>query len=257
MHIMNDSLTTYIINLPVQQERKTYISTVLQPYKWLNISFIEAVDGRIIPEDELKNYGFDTTQSFQRYGRKLNPGEIGCTLSHFKCYQKLIESKEEFVLILEDDITIINNIEVINLLVKQIDRRVPTILFLSGDYWYHNIKRINEKWHIASVFDAVGSYAYIINRKAAERILKYNVPITNVADNWSLYRKQGVTLKAAFPYLIDANIENFESTIQQAHWGEIRSRMSFCHRINSYYNGLIKRILLYRGHFVSKIRKDV
>lgn len=254
---MKNTIPAYVINLPQERARKEHICKNLAPYAWLDVQFIDGVDGRLIPEPDYKLYGFDLHASFKRYGRKLNPGEIGCVLSHFKCYRTLLESTEEYALILEDDITILRDIEVIQKLVGHINNETPTILFLSGDYWYKSLKHIGDESYIASVFDAVGAYAYIINRKAAEIILKKNSPITCVSDNWSIYRTQGVKLRAAYPYLIDANIENFESTIQQSYWGEIRSRMGFSHRMNSYYNGLIKRILLAGGHFVSKIRKDV
>ena len=108
---------------------------------------------------------------------------------------------------------------------------------------------------IADVYDAVGTYAYVINRKGAELILEHNPRASSVADNWSLYRSQGLKLYAVYPYLIDANIENFDSSIEQTYFGEIRKNMPVSFRIKSYYLSLMKKWLLKKGHFVSKIRK--
>lgn len=66
--------------------------------------------------------------SYKRYGKKLNSGEIGCTLSHFKCYQQLLSSPNNFTLILEDDITIIRDISNLEWVIPLIDNDIPTVI---------------------------------------------------------------------------------------------------------------------------------
>lgn len=244
----------FVINLAKDIDRRNYITKILYSYTGGNINFIKAVNGKELSSFDVNNQ-FDTSLAYKRYGRTLNSGEIGCTLSHFKCYETLLKSNLDYVLILEDDVTLLDNLNVIIEYEEFLNTNKPTILFLSGDYWFYSLKKMNLKRSIAHVYDAVGSYAYIINRAAAEKILKKNKRPGNVSDNWSLYRRQGVRLMAAFPYVVDANIENFESSIKQSYWGEIRKNMSLRFRIQSYRNAFIKRLLLYKGCFVSKIRK--
>ena len=77
----------------------------------------------------------------------------------------------------------------------------------------------------------------------------------NVADDWDLYKGYGVKLYAIYPYVIDANIADIPSDINQEYWGNKKSLMSWSNILGSYFRGLIKRALGYTGHFESKIRK--
>lgn len=245
-------IPTFVVNLERTPERKVYMNRLLSQFNFLDVSFIKAIDGKCLSEEELTNR-FDRKLAYQRYGRNLNVGEIGCTLSHYQCYQKILREKLSYVLILEDDVTIMKELSIAKELIAHINTNVPTILFLSADYWYYQLKKINEKYSIASVFDAVGSYAYLINYAAVKLILKKNKVAANVADSWALYKRQGVHLKAIYPYLVDANIESFKSTINQSCWGGKKDNMSLANCIDAYWLAIGKKLL--RKKFVSKIRK--
>lgn len=247
-------MKTYIVNLKKDTERKNYMTALLKGMTFLDKEFLEAVYGKELTEDEIDSF-FDLQLAYKRYGRRLNPGEIGCTLSHFKAYKKLLASGCDRVLLLEDDITILHDFSQIDMIADSLPVDVPYVLFLSGDYWYKKMTRLNENVSIAEVYDAVGTYAYVINRKGAELILSENPKASSVADNWSLYRSQGLRLYAVNPYMIDANIEEFDSSIDQFYFGEVRKNMPILFRLKSYRTSLVKKWLLRRGHFVSKIRK--
>lgn len=251
---MKRTIHTYVINLKRNVERRAYMEQLLAPYDFMSVEFVDAIYGKAISENDL-TLVFDTKKAYKRYGRELNRGEIGCTLSHYKCYKDLLSSKNDYALILEDDITILKDISVLPKVVSVLETNEPIVLFLSGDYWYNKKEKFDESCEIASVYDAVGTYAYFINKVAARLILEKNEKASCAADNWSLYRTQGLKMKAVYPYLIDANIESFESTIAQSYFGEYRNNMPIKMRIISYWNALVKKILLKQGKFVSKIRK--
>lgn len=246
-------MQTLVINLPQETARKQHIQQILKTHESFSASFIDAVYGKDLSDKDIE-HNFDIKLSYRRYGRFLNRGEIGCTLSHYKCYKELLQSDSNYALILEDDITILHELSIVNKITQYIDVKEPVILFLSGDYWYYKRKHIDKDYDLAYVYDAVGSYAYLINKSAAQLILKKNAKAACTADNWSLYRDQGVKLKAIYPYLIDANIDTFESTIEQTVFGEIRKNMPLYYQINAYWNAFVKKTLLWRGRFVSKIR---
>lgn len=249
---MND-FSTYIINLESEVKRKQYMEVLLSQQFISNYSFVAAVQGNSISQTKLIEK-FDEELAYIRYGRKLNRGEIGCTLSHFKCYEK-IAKENDYALILEDDISVVGDIGTISMLEPILKTDTPVIVFLSGDYWFYRKRKFDANLEIASVYDAVGSYAYFINKAAAKLILQKNNRASNVADDWALYRRQGVKLLAVYPYLVDANIESFESTINQSYFGENRKNMSITMKLNAYWNAFIKKIILNLGGFVSKIRK--
>lgn len=246
-----NSIKIYIVNLVTSTARKKYMQELLDKYEFLEQDFVEAVDGRIFsPEERAK--AFDDQTCFRRYGHDIKGGEVGCTLSHFKCYNKLARSNEKFALILEDDITIIRNLNALdwNKVEEIMSIDEPRIMFLSGDYWYWDKKPVTR------VFSAVGSYAYFINRAAAKRIVD-KIPIpSNLADDWDVYKQLGVKLFAVHPYMIDANIADIPSDIEQEIFGHRKKNMALKYLIRAIYNGLIKRYLIYIGHFESKIRKE-
>ena len=96
-----------LINLDSSVERYHSISTKLNA---LNIPFerIPAVDGRKLDEDHIKEitYPYNHFESRVRYTRELTKGEVGCFLSHKKCWETLLASDEQWALIMEDDILI-------------------------------------------------------------------------------------------------------------------------------------------------------
>ena len=163
--------------------------------------FVEAVDARGMTERE-KNVFFDTELFCKRYVKEVRPGEIGCTLSHQKCYRKLVESRDKYALILEDDIVIRHNIDT---LVPEIEKLLntdePRVILLSGWYWYLGTKTIKQHYCLARVYDAFLTHAYIINREAASLLIEQRPFIT--ADDWFYIRKKGVKLYAVLPHLLD------------------------------------------------------
>lgn len=242
---------TYIINLEHSVERKNYIQKLLAKYSFLKLQFISAIDGRKLSENELQSE-FDNKKCIKRYGRILNGGEIGCILSHRKCYSQLISSSHSYALVLEDDIYPMRDLFELQTIdiESNLNTNIPTILFLSGDYWYWKKTR-----PIVSVYNAIGSYAYFINRTAAERILSIFKPY-NVADDWELYKILGIRLKAVIPYMIDANVnmEILGSEVVQSDWGINRRLMSHYEVWLSYKSAILKRLLKMIGNFESKIR---
>lgn len=195
-------MKTYIINLKEAVERKEYMNqqlALLPPS--LSVEFVEAVDGRVMSVSE-QNEKFDSDKFRKRYTKKVRPGEIGCTLSHQKCYRKLIESEERYALILEDDVVVRQNWgtlvpEIENLL----DTDEPCILLLSGWYWYLGTRELKEHYRLARVYDAFLTHSYVINRVAASLLIEQHPFI--IADDWFYVRKKGIRLYAMLPHLLD------------------------------------------------------
>lgn len=246
-------MKTFVINLERAPERKGYIRALLTPLKFLDFEFIEAVDGRMLAKEEVENV-FDCVMSYKRYGRELSLAEIACVLSHYKCYKTILERGLDFALILEDDISIVGDINVVKSIEWLVNRPDPIVLLLSGDYWFYRKATQNESLSVTSVFDAVGAYAYVINQAAARLMLEKNPKPSCVADHWAFYRSLGLKIQALSPYVFDANIENFESTIDQRKFGEIRKNMSLFKILNAYWLGLRKRVLYTTGRYVAKQR---
>lgn len=98
-------MKAYIINLKHSIDRRIYMEEQCRKLPFLSIEYINAVDGRSMNTEE-RAIAFDEKEFEKRYSVKVRPGEIGCTLSHQKCYKKIVEERLPYALILEDDISL-------------------------------------------------------------------------------------------------------------------------------------------------------
>ena len=257
-------LKTYVVNLEKSTVRKQYMENLLQPYSFLDVEFIKAVDGRLLSEIERASL-FDYPKSKRIYGRILNAGEIGCVLSHRKAYESLLLGNEPYALVFEDDIAIQRDLNLLPL--EEIDRIMkssrPRVFMLSGDYSFYRQKPV------IRIYSAVGAYAYIINKAAAKRILTINPPCC-VADDWMFYKRKGLRLFAAYPYMIDANLnmDLLGSEVKQDTWGLDRSKMSlkeiimravssFPVKIFKRYDHYEYKVLVYKNEIHTRKKKGL
>ncbi|MCM1141640.1 MAG: glycosyltransferase family 25 protein [Muribaculum sp.] len=243
-----NKLKTYIVNLESAHTRHRYMEEILSPYDLLDVEFVAAIDGRKMSRQLLRQI-FDYDECMKLIGRNPNDGEVGATLSHRMVYERLLNSSLPYALILEDDISIMRDLnELKNYNIDALlDIERPRILLLSGDYWYWKRKEI------VSVFDCVGSYAYFINRSAAKLIL--STAACCVADYWTLYKSNGIEIHAILPYMVDANLKMdiLPSCVEQYSWTINRRKMSKKNVALGLVNGIVKRVLKYAGHFENKI----
>jgi glycosyl transferase family 25 len=243
-------MKAYIINLACSRDRKIYIEEVLKPFSSIEIQFIDGIDGKLLSDEE-RNVIFADALSFQRYGRYLRSGEVGCTLSHQACYKELVKSEERYVIIFEDDIVPYKElIEVLELLKSHIDTDIPSIILLSGGYWYWNKKEIAPNYKLATIYDAYFTHAYLINKKAAQLLI--NKKPFWLADDWEYIKTKGIKLQAIFHHVVD---QNWDGTLKslifeniQAN-GIVRKNIKFSRIIDSYFSGFMRKILKYIGHY--------
>ena len=241
-------MRTYIVNLKQSTDRKEYMLGVLNPYSFLNVNFIEGVDGRVLSSD-LLNELFDQKRAVDYYGRECTPGEVGCTLSHQKCYQALINSDDEYALILEDDVIILEAFENIIAEVKQfLLEGSPTIILLSGGFWYtHTKKQIDIGHNLVNIHDALFTHSYIITKSAAKLLIEKK-PFFQ-ADNWRYIKSKGVRLVGVLPRVVTQEWDEFQSLIADDSRKLIRKNMSLKGAINSYYISLMRKLYAIFNHF--------
>ena len=91
-------MKVYVINLDNSLSRWEKISQDLEN---LNASFerVSAIYGKSIDWQAAS----DDSYCRSYMGRSIQPGEVGCFMSHVKALQKFIDDAEDFAIILEDD----------------------------------------------------------------------------------------------------------------------------------------------------------
>lgn len=238
-------MKTYIINLERSTERKIYMKQILANIPFLDHEFVSAVDGKAMNEVE-RSAQFDIEKFKLRYSVNVRPGEIGCTLSHQKCYQKMVANNEPYVLIIEDDILEpANDIsEVISKIEDIMATETPRIILLSGWYWFKRTHEFVRNYKLADIFDAFLTHAYVINQAAAKLLIEKRPSIT--ADDWWYIRQKGVQVQAIYPHLIEQNWEGDLATTVNVEQNKRKSIGWYCR--NAFRLAHLK-FLKISGHF--------
>ena len=238
-------MKTYIINLEKSKDRKLDMSRQLEALPFLDVEFVVAVDGRTMSVEE-QNFRFDSAAFQKRYLKKVRPGEIGCTLSHQKCYKMLVESEENCVLILEDDVLINGDIQdIIKELNILLNTEQPQIILLSGWYWFFHSKPFYKHFRLANVYDGFLTHSYVINKSAARLLSETKPGIT--ADDWKYIRRKGIKLRALLPHLIDQKIDGCQSLIQLGK-NKMMKGMSL-RKLKIYWNVIVLKGMKVLGYF--------
>jgi glycosyl transferase family 25 len=213
------SIPVFVINLKSSESRKNHITTKLNAHG-ISYEIIEAVDGKKLTDHEISKKVICNWQYGSR-ARNLVRGEIGCVLSHFTIYEKMITENIEIACILEDDA------EPDNYLTEILESESLTkinwdLLFLGHHSGFSKkeaacIKKKN--FTIGGRFignpleTPVGSYGYLIKKCAAAEILKFGYPVRKPMDFYigsaSAY---SIKVKVLSPPCISHNYE-IESTI--------------------------------------------
>jgi GR25 family glycosyltransferase involved in LPS biosynthesis len=203
---------TYVVTIKRNLDRQARMSNILSKYN-IQFSFIDGVDGEYLMPEHLDKV-FDSLKSNERLGYDLTKNEIACSLSHIKAMKIFLEDdKQEYALILEDDIKTSNfdtlqdaikwlpPKEVWDLLYlgyQDMNTRMPISIFIKWQFIYpvlnffkikrYDLKKIrrifgrpyNNFWFHAGFHN--GAYAYVVNRSAAQKIIEYNTPLFVQAD---------------------------------------------------------------------------
>ena len=181
-------MKTYVINLAKDIERKEYMQNTLKEQGIEGFTFIEAVYGKKLSVEE-KYLRFDSDAFIRKYAKIPNDAQIGCTLSHRKCFEEFIKSGEKICLILEDDIYPKTPIlPVIKEIQKFLEIQLePTIVLLSGWFWYTKKNRL-DSIALGSLYSGFLAHSYMMNVGVAEALL--NQTPYYVADDWYEFRKK-------------------------------------------------------------------
>ncbi|HRH60361.1 MAG TPA: glycosyltransferase family 25 protein [Chitinophagaceae bacterium] len=94
----------YVITLHRATERHEKIRTAL---RGLNFEFFPGADNKEFSVEALKAEGvYDEALAIEhhRYSKPMNPGMLGCTISHKMVYEDVIKNNYQRVLIFEDDV---------------------------------------------------------------------------------------------------------------------------------------------------------
>jgi len=171
----------YVINLDRDTERMVSIHANLVR---LGLSYerLPAVMGKDVPDWEklvdLSAYAWRNRLDMPR------AGEVGCTLSHLKAMETFLQTNAPWCVILEDDVEVLPACaDVLRSLAEKDDWDLVKLFnFHSG---MPVKKRALAGGHhlVSHLTRTTSSAAYVVNRRAAETLLKSMRPITEQVDH--------------------------------------------------------------------------
>lgn len=196
-----------IISLPKSNLRKQVENQLKgMPYKFF--------DACVLKDRE---HTFNFVKAKEKYKRDIRLAEAGCSISHMSVYKELIANNEEFAFVFEDDVLVEDKQALTNLYYNYEANDEPQIILLGHsktrkkDLWIQRLKQpLSGVVKINSITfgsnDRVsfcGAVGYVINRNAAEIILKESVPYW-IADDWSIFNRLGIKiLHAKYPLVYE------------------------------------------------------
>ncbi len=206
-------LKTYLINLDRAEDRLAFMKEELSRVG-LPFERIPAVDGRnlVFPIPE-----FDAAAYRRCHGRRPNPSEVGCYLSHIECANRLLGSDESHALILEDDVALPADFRA--LLRASLDAggawdilRLSTV---NTGRKYSFLEIMPGRSLAIALTREKGSGAYVINRRAAKWMVEKLLPMRLPYDiAYDLEHFAGLRAVFVTPVPVD-QFTDFPTQIQQ------------------------------------------
>lgn len=185
VHTISQSVGAYIINLDRSQERYDSVKPIVNDLGF-PVERISAVDGSTLSEKDLKKIvDFETYKIFFKQPPKK--GTIGCSLSHIKVWETFLKSNFEYAIIFEDDVRFdpLKLQGVINELIAHHE------LWDINNFELHHrglpmtIQTLNNDQKLVRyLLPVTHTGAYMINRKAAMRLLEKALPIKMPVDHY-------------------------------------------------------------------------
>lgn len=213
MKIEEFKIATYVINMDSAPHRMAHMQAELDR---VGIPFIRQA-GVVGAELRPPHPDFSAWSYKHLHGRLWSPRELGCYLSHIECLKKFIESDADYALILEDDVTLDDELE--GLISEALQHRSDwNMLRLStvnhGKWW--PVRSLHGDFNLSICLTREkGAGGYVVDRHAAEKMIKHLLPMRVAWDiafdlEWFL----GFKTLGIFPMPISQKTD-FETQIQQ------------------------------------------
>ena len=205
----------FVINMRRSKERWINISEQLENFK-VPYERIEGVDISSLPQSEIdKYYSFEKNK--KTYPKPLSKGEIGCHISHIKCWEETLKQHLDFAIVLEDDIVLDDKFaDAIDFIKSNFDkwRFLRIQCEVKDRKLYHK-----EDFADFSLYEFIRTsgctWGYALTSGTAAKLAGEIPPFGITADtNMHLYHKFGIDIKTLMPPVVFDRPAN-DSIIEQ------------------------------------------
>lgn len=186
-------MNIFVVSLLESKRRKAFTQEA-NKYN-LNFEYIDAINGKLLDVNYIHGIN-NSLWVTNKYKRKLGPGEIGCSLSHKKIYEKM-QDKNEFSIILEDDVIFDERLfDLSEISLSKLDKNALYILggqqgSDSKDMIIKSLKRGIKLSESLSFYKLIssdkyifGTCCYLIHSDVARKLYSFSKDNFFVADDW-------------------------------------------------------------------------
>ncbi len=160
-----------VVNLDRRPDRWESVSKKLNDCGITHMERFSAIDGsklELTPEIRtlFRNNDFNFRQ-----------GVVGCALSHIKLWKDLVESNNDYTIILEDDIELDKDFDKkLNVVLHQINQNTTTELVFLGYHLWKGSPSFSEEYPFLNKIDVKdymgGTFGYIVSKAGAWKLLQ-------------------------------------------------------------------------------------
>ena len=252
---LSQNIIVYVLAFK-QDKRRDLIRQRLAEHG-LEVSFIDAVRGATLSEGEKSIFSTSGRQYWTDH--ILQDGAIGCSLSHFKAWQALLDSEQSCALVLEDDAVPVSEAiaPCIEALVAMADRL--DVVFLANRHRNRELIKGADmtRGYALSVlqYNSIGTESYFITRAAAQHLLnhpkRYVFEIDRLMHHWWHHDCQVLHLS---PWLFEEDGRNSSIGYENVRtWQDDNLNHKIIRRFNRLWDSLIKR--LYFRRYINGIKR--
>jgi glycosyl transferase family 25 len=233
-------LQTLVISLKDSTGRQAKVAAEMAKTQ-LEWRFLDAVDGSKL---DMSNVPYTAAKVRRLLGFELTAREIGCYLSHMKCWQACVDSGLP-TLIFEDDFVVLPHFEQVlrSLISGQQDWSLVRLQALC-DSTHTVVADLGDFKLVKNDSDPLGATAYLVNPVSAGILIDQSREIFEPLDHFiEHYEKIGMKLLAVKPYPITVvDITRATSTItDRPDRGSIKGARKLVRSVNRLLDRMFSR----------------
>jgi Glycosyltransferase involved in LPS biosynthesis len=193
----------FVINMQRSKDRWINICGQLEKF---NVPYerIEGVDISQLTQSEIDKY-YSFKKNRKTYPKPLSVGEIGCHISHIKCWEEIVKQNLDFGIVLEDDIVLDDKFaDAVDFIKSNFDKwRFLRLQCEVKDKKLYN----KEDFADFSLYEFIRTsgctWGYALKSDTATTLVNEIPPFGITADtNMHLYHKFGIDVKTLMPPVV-------------------------------------------------------
>lgn len=179
---MNENFKVFLINLDKSTERRALCEAELNKYG-IEFERVAGVYGKDLSADEVARI-YDAKRNAKSYKKVLGLGELGCYLSHIKCWQKIVDEKLDYAVILEDDFKLDSSFEHFQTVLSQLQNwDYMRIAYSSRNVPIVDRQAINDEYDLVYYKKVpINTLAQVVSFNGAKKLLQHSKTIFRPVD---------------------------------------------------------------------------